>query len=94
LLISNLHASYVAAGINLPLPHALDCPLKGYHTIRITIFRCRRNSSKIVSSLVNSINGSINTSVFKIISIIQIMFYCNNDYMNENMHESLKKVHE
>jgi hypothetical protein len=27
LLISNLQASNVAAGINVPLPHALDCAL-------------------------------------------------------------------
>jgi hypothetical protein len=27
LLISNLKASNVAAGINVPLPHALDCTL-------------------------------------------------------------------
>jgi len=38
LLINNLQAS----GINVHLPHALDCALNA-HTIRIIIFRFRSN---------------------------------------------------
>ncbi len=46
----------------------------------------------IVAEIVNgSINRSINTSAFKIIGIIQSNFYCNNDYMNETIRESIKK---
>jgi hypothetical protein len=88
LFISNLQASNVAAGINLPLPHALDCALNAIIPSEIPFLDVEAIVAEIVS------NGSINTSVFKIISIIQSNFYFNNDYMNENIHESIKKVHE
>jgi hypothetical protein len=61
------------------------------------MYLCFMHLNAIIPSelpFLDSINGSINTSVFKIISIIQSNFYCNNDYMNENMRESMKKVHE
>jgi len=89
LLISNLLASNVAAGINVPLPHALDCALNAIIPSELPFLNVEAIVAEIVSMAV-----LINTSVFKIISIIQSNFYCNNDYMNENMHESMKKVHE
>jgi hypothetical protein len=52
LFISNLQASNVAAGINVPLPHALDCALNAIIPSELPFLDVEAKVAEIVSMAV------------------------------------------
>ena len=87
MLISNLQASNVAAGINVALPRALDGALYAVMPSELPFLDVEAIVAEIVSmAVLIQVSLKLSASFRAIFTVIMIM--------NENMHESMKKVHE